>query len=455
MGQLIAEFIFSHEAIFLASNSGTRAVKPSPKDLKPLMAPLTVRKEVLPHIFKIGIVSQTRKRRPDSDTVEVIFNSIISGALGVDSIACDMTDSDLEIIMEMLVVLVDTGTMVSSAMLAEVVDRISNISSGGQGSVRWNIVEVVLKLDFDIFLGKENEPRASKLTDALTKSRRDEGIVFRVVELLMGGFARARDLEGFARIWILELSKEEARNGVWENDKVAKIFADRMEKGLLAEQIDRILRTACHEESWVVIDAVLRGVRREATENKIRGSLLRITESVLKGQPGWRGWRTLVRALQIDKGLVRNIQRKALKAMKKSAAGTTCDQAREVLFTSEVLMASLDLDILAEVLNVAVEAMKITQEGWNGSADSINERNLGVALVTGFTGGWLGVFEIVSSDTRTRFVDEFLNMAMRNIIGDTSRNFTGGTVWCRMLGNMIFYEYPALKGWFNCCVYFF
>lgn len=443
MEQLIAEFIFSHEAIFPASNSGINAVNPSSKDLRPLLAPLTVRKESLPHIFKIGIISQTKKRKPNSDTIEAIFNAIISGALGTDSLTRDTTDSDVGVIMEMLEVLVDTGTTISSEMLARIVDSISNLLPSDQGSVRWNIIEVVLKLDFDIFLGKGNETRVSKLTDALTENGQDEGMVFKVIELLMDGFAKARDLEGFAKIWISELSKEE--NGVWENDKVAKLFADRMEKGLLAEQINRILKTACQEESWVVIDAVLRGVRREATEDKIRGSLLGIAESVSKGGPGWRGWRVLVRALQINKGLVRNVERKALKAMKKSAAGTTRDQARETLFASEVLMTSMDLNVLAEVVNVAVEAMKSVQKGWDGSIGDIQEQNLGVVLVTGFTGRSLRVFELVLSDVRTRFVDEFLNMATRSIIGDV-KNITGRTAWHGMLSNGVFYEYLALKG---------
>lgn len=447
MDQLIAEFIFSHEAIFPMANSRIKVVEPSPKDLKPLVAPLMVQKESLPHIFKIGITSQTRKRKPNSDTVETIFNSIISGALGVDSPSRDMANSDLEIIMEMLEVLVDTGTTISLESLARLVDSISNLSPSDQGPVRWNIVEVALKLDFDIFLGKGNEARASRLTDTLTKNRQDEGIVFKVIELLVDGFAKARDLEGFARIWISELSKEES--GVWENDRVAKLFADRMEMGLLAEQIDKILKSAYQKESWVVIDAVLRGVRREVTEDKIRGSLLKITESVSKGRPGWRGWRALVRALQIDKGLIGNVQSKALEAMKKSTASTTRDHARETLFASEILMVSTDIDVHAEVINAAIEAMKSVRKGWNGCIGDIHEGNLGVALVTGFTCRWLGVFELVSPDVRTKFVDEFLNMATRNVVGDASKNIAGSTVWRRMLGSGMFYEYPALKGWFN------
>lgn len=446
MEELIAEFIFSHETIFPVSNSGIHVASPSPKDLLPLLAPLKARKESLPYIFKIGIISQARGRMPTSDIVEVMFNSIISGALGTDSLTHDTADSNLEIIMEMLKVLVDMGTTISSERLAGIVDSISNLSLSYQGSVRWNIIQVTLKLDYDIFLGKGNAPRASKLIDSLTQNGPDERIVFDVIELLMDGFTRARDLEGFVKIWISELRKEES--GVWGNDKVSKSFAARMEMGLLAEQIDRILRTAFQEENWVVIDAVLRGVRREATEDKIRGSLLDIVKSVSKDGPGWRGWRSLVRAIQIDKGLVSNVQRKALKAMKRSVPSTTRDKARETLFISQLLIASKDLGVLAEVVNVVVETMKSAQKGWDGCVDNIDEQNLGVALLTGLTGRSLGAFEIVSSDVRTRFVDQFLNLAISGIIGDAN-TITGRSLWRGMLSSGAFYEYPALKGWFN------
>lgn len=441
MDQLIAEFIFSHETIFPVSNSG---IHPSPKDLSRLVAPLKARKESLPYIFKIGIISQSRNRRPLSGTVEVMFNSIISGALGTDSLPNDTADSDLEIITEMLKVLVDMGTTISSERLAGIVDSISNLSPSKQGSVRWNIIEVALKLDYEVFLGKGNEHRASKLIDTLTQAGHDEVIVFIIIELLMDGFARTRNLDGFAKIWMTELRKQESV--VWENDKVSKLFAARMEKGLLADQINRILRAAFHEESWVVIDAVLRGVRREVTEDKIRGSMLDIVKSISKDGPGWRGWRSLVRAIQIDKGLVRDVERKALRRMKRPALGTTRDWARETLFISQLLIASKDLDTLAVVANVVVESIRSANKGWSGYVDDIDEQNLGVVLLTGLTGRSLGAFEIVSSEIRSKFVDGFLNMAASGVIGDMNNTITGRTLWRGMLNSGEFYEYPALKG---------
>lgn len=441
---LITEFIFSHESIFPVSTSGIHMANPSPKDLSSLVSPLKARKESLPYIFKVGIISQARKRTLNSDTVEVMFNSIISGALGIDSLTNVIADSDLEIITDMLKVLVEMGTTISSERLAGIVDSLSNLSPRKKGEVRWNIIELALQLDYDIFLGKGNELRASKLIDTLTQNWQGKGIVFNVIELLMNGFTRARDLEGFANIWVSELRKEEC--GVWANDEVSKLFGDRMEKGLLAEQINRILRTAFQKESWVVIDAVLRGVRREATEDKIRSSLMDIVKSVSKDGPGWRGWRSLVRAIQIDKGLIHNVQRKALKAMKSSAPGTTQDRARETIFITQLLIDSKDLDVLEEVVNMVVETMKTAQRGWDGCVDDIDEQNLGVALLTGLTSRSLGAFEIVSFDVRTRFVDQFLNMAASGIIGDAGNTITGRSLWRGMLSIGAFFEYPALKG---------
>lgn len=446
MEQLIAEFVFSHEVLFPVSGSGIKSTKPTSADLKLLVGPLRLQKESLPKIFKIGITSQARKRKPDSDIVETIFNSITVGAQVIEPLTGAIAESDAEIVIKILGVLVETDTMVTSETFATLVDGVSNLSDIDQVPVRWDIVEVALKLDFDVFLGRGNEIRLSRLIGALNRDKQHQGRPIKVVQLLIDSFIKARDLEGFVKIWAQELSKEEVRGGIWESDEVANLFADRMEEALLAVQIDNILRIACQEESWVVIDAVLRGVRREDTEDKIRTSLLKIPEILSNGDAGWRGWRALVRALQIEKNLARDIQATVLKAMKKAATGATGDQAKETLFASEVLMEGADIDGQTEALEVAVGAMKDAQKGWNGCFADVNGENLGVAMVIGFTARWLGVVELVSSNARTRFVDEFLNMAMGRTIEEGNRNIVGRTAWYGMLGRDLFYEYPALKG---------
>lgn len=440
--RLIAEFIFFQEVI---SGSGPKPTKSS-RDLKPLVEPLKAQREDLPHIFRIGIISQTKKIKSDTDAIEAIFDSIISGVLGIRSLTDNMVDSDAEIILKILEVLVDTSTNLSSETLARHVDCISNLSSRERGSVRWGVVRVALILDFDIFLGKGNDLRKSRLIDALTRAGWDDGIISKVLELLIDSFVKARDLEGFVRLWMQELCKEEARGGIWESDRVAILFADRMEKALLAGQIDGILRAACRDESWVVVDAVLRGVRREDTEDKLESSLLKIAESVSGGDAEWKGWRALARALQIGKGLTRGAQQKALEIMKKYAVGTTKDQAKQALFASEALMSCSDIETQTKVLRIAIQAMKSTQRGWSGSIDDVDEGTLGVAMVIGFTGRWLEVVELVSADIRAGFVDEFLDMAMREMAEGGNKHTMSRSLWLKMLSREVFYEYPALKG---------
>lgn len=444
--QLIAEFVFSDEVLFPVSGSGIKSTKPTSADLKLLVEPLRLQKESLPQIFKIGITSQARKRKPDSDIVEAIFNSITVGAQVIEPLTGAIAESDAEILIKIMGVLVETGTMVTSETFATLIDGVSKLSDIHQVPVRWDIVEVALKLDFDVFLGRGNEIRLSRLIGALNRDKQDQGRPIKVVQLLIDSFVKARDLEGFVKIWAQELSKQEARGGIWESDEVANLFAGRMEEALLAAQIDNILRIAYQEESWVVIDAVLRGVRREDTEDKIRTSLLRIPEILSNGDAGWRGWRALVRALQIEKSLARDIQATVLKAMKKSATGATGDQAKETLFAGEVLMEGADISGQTEALEVAVGAMKDAQKGWNGCFADVNGENLGVAMVIGFTARWLGVVELVSSNARTRFADEFLNMAMGRTIEEGNKDIIGRTAWYGMLGRDLFYEYPALKG---------
>lgn len=445
MEQLVSEFIFSHRILF--PSSGTKSAKPSARHLKPLLGPLKAKRESLPHLFKVGIASQARRRRgPDPDIVEVIFESITNGALGIELPVGTMDNSDAELVMKLLDVLVDTGTTVSSETLASLVDGISNLCHK-EDEVRWHMVEVALKLDFDIFLGKGNETRASKLIATVTSSKRGRKIVFRIIELLINGFVKARDLEGFVKSWMLELDKEGVPRVVWESDRVAELFADRMEESLLPGQIDRTLRTACQEGSWVIVDAVLRGVRREDTEDKIRGILSEVAEKVLMGEAGWRGWRSLVRALQIEGGLVKNMHGKVLNEMKRSEAGGNEDDTRRTLFAGGVLMDIADISGQEEVLIVATKAMRGVRKGWGGSVDHVDQENLGIAMVAGIMGKWLGAVELASSNVRAGFVDVFLDMATKDIIEEEERNIIGRTVWRGMLINGLIYEYPALKGY--------
>jgi hypothetical protein len=443
--QLLAEFIFPHEILFPA---GLGTTELSSKDLKPLLGPLKAQKDGLSNIFRIAITSQTKRRKPDSTIVEVIFESITSEILGILFPIKTINTRDAEIVMSLLEVLIETGTSISSNTIAELVDGISNLSYSNTSSVvRWDIIAVALKLDFDIFLGKGNEERALKLFSSLTNNFTDQETVYEVMKLLIDGFVKARDLGGFVNVWISELRKDGARDGIWESDRAAKLFSERMEASLLPGQIENVLKTAIQENSWVVIDGLLRGVKREDTHNKIRPLLNKITDKILDGEVGWRGWRAMVRGLQIESGLAGGNQGKILKRLKKYVErGTDDDDARRALFIGEVLMDSADGEGQAEVICVFIKAMKSTTRSWDRSLGDINPENLGVAIVLGVIGRWMTVLERAQSDIRTGFVDEFLSMAVENDTAQKASDLTGRVLWQSMLVRGVSYEHPSLKG---------
>lgn len=444
--QLLAEFIFPHEILF---TTGLGTTELSSKDLKPLLGPLKAQKDGLSNIFRIAIISHTKRRKPDSTIVEVIFESITSAILGILFPIKTINTKDAEIVMSLLEVLIETGTSISSNTIAELVDGISNLSHNNTSSVvRWDIIAVALRLDFDIFLGKGNEERALKLFSSLTNNFTDQETVYEVMKLLIDGFVKARDLGGFVNIWIAELRKDGARDGVWESDRVAKLFSLRIEASLLPGQIENVLKTAIQENSWVVIDGLLRGVKREDTHIKIRPLLNKITDRILDGEVGWRGWRALVRGLQIESGLANGKQGKILKRLKKYVECETNDDARRALFIGEVLMDNADGEGQAEVICVFIKVMKSTTRSWDRSLGDINLENLGIAIVLGVIGRWMTVLERARSDIRTGFVDEFLSMAIENDTAQKAGDLTGRILWRSMLVRGVSYENPSLKGLF-------
>ncbi|KAI5838030.1 hypothetical protein DFP73DRAFT_280245 [Morchella snyderi] len=441
--QLLAEFIFPHEILFPAG-LGTTGL--SSKELKPLLGPLKAQKDGLSNIFRIAITSQTKRRKPDSTFVEVIFESITSAILGILFPIKSINTRDTEIVMSLLEVLIETGTSISSNTIAELVDGISNLSHGNTSSViRWDIIAVALKLDFDVFLGKGNEERALKLFNSLTNNFSDQETVYEVVKLLIDGFVKARDLGGFANIWISELRKEGARDGIWESDRVTKLFSERMEASLLPGQIENVLKTAIQENSWVVIEGLLRGMKREDTHNKVKPLLNKITDKILEGEVGWRGWRALVRVLQIKSGLADGMQGKILNILKKYVERGTNNDARSALFIGEVLMDSADDEGQDEVICMFIKAMKSTTRSWDRSIGDINPENLGVAIVLGVIGRWMTALERAQSDIRTKFVDEFLSMAIENDTAQRASDLTGRMLWQSMLVRGVSYEHPSLK----------
>ncbi|CAZ84056.1 unnamed protein product [Tuber melanosporum] len=429
---LLLEFIFTPRVIF-PSTPG-KPSKASSTELMALMEPLKSQTTGRIQLFHLAIGPQLRRSKSDIETVETLMQAIIPFSYAKKS---------PELFADLLELLVENNIDLSSETLSLIVDETSGLASGRARDVRWRLIDLALKLDFDIFLGRNNQRRGDNLIHAIGHAGVGDNNeqILKTLEALIESYAKARNLGGFIEIWVKELRSQAA---LWEDDAVAKMIGDRLEKNLSSFQIENIFKEVCEAGSdlnWVLIDALLRGVRTEATEAKIKKYLPKLVSAVEVSTGGWRRWRVLLRVIQIDKtavdqGLIQRVK-----------PGTKRDvDPQETLFFKEfqiALSGCIGVSSPEDALDLALPSTSGT--GWTGSVKDINNMNLCLALKTGFVNNWLESIEHIGSlPVKERFIDHFLDMALRTKDSEKSL-ITARSLWLNMLADGEFFELPTLK----------
>lgn len=349
-----------------------------------------------------------------------------------------------EIFTDLLELLVENDVNLSSETLSHIVDETSGLASGRMRDVKWRLIDLALKLDFDIFLGRSNQRRGGNLIHAIGHASVDDDNdqILKTLEALIESYAKARNLGGFIEIWAKEL---QSRTALWESDSVARMVGDRLEKNLSAFQIEKVFKEACEAGSdlnWVLIDALLRGVRTEATEAKIKKYLPKVVNTAETSTSGWRRWRVLLRVIQIDRAAVdQGFTQRVKPSVKKEV------DPRETLFFKEFQIAlsggngvSPPEDALAVALPSASGAR------WTGSVKDISNQNLSLALNMGYVNNWLESIEHIGSlPAKEEFIDRFFDMALHSKDNEKSL-ITARGLWLGMLADEEFFELPTLKG---------
>lgn len=349
-----------------------------------------------------------------------------------------------EIFTDLLELLVENGVNLSSETLSLIVDETSGLASGRMRDVKWRLIDLALKLDFDIFLGRSNQRRGGNLIHAIGHAGADDNNdqILKTLEALIESYAKARNLGGFIEIWAKEL---QSRAALWESDSVARMVGDRLEKNLSAFQIEKIFKEACEaglDINWVLIDVLLRGVRTEATEAKIKKYLPKVVNTAETSASGWRRWRVLLRVIQIDKTAIDQGFTQRVKPSVKEEV-----DPRETLFFKEFQIALSDgngvsppEDALALALPSASDAR------WTGSVKDISNQNLSLALNMGYINNWLESIEHIGSlPAKEEFIDRFFDMALHSKDNEKSL-ITARGLWLGMLADEEFFELPTLKG---------
>jgi hypothetical protein len=453
---MVAEYVFHTEILFpVTAGQKQSSVKPSTKELTPLLALLKpadiamsgtseepTNMPSLPLLFRIAINSQSRKRsKPDPAVVEVLFTALLSVVPGLD-LESEASSAGGDIIASLLQVLIETGTALSSATLSRIITKFAYLTSKDSALVRWSLVETVLEIDFDTFLHPSVAELTAQLFSALSHASPSDQ-VSRVLRLVVDGFVKARDVTGFVERWTEQLSSG-VEGDVWRSDSLARVFAPIVEDSLTTPQVVKTIDSLREKKQWIILDAVLRGLRREETETQLlaTGTLAAVVDSA-RSDDDWRAWRLLVRIGNIKPQLLLPTISNAVQVVK---AGK---KWKEAMFASEVLIqlsedtdnqdalkgAEVVVDLAAERLNKA--------KAWDGKIASLGKSSFGIALAMAITGGHLGILEKVDGSYRKKFVDSLLSAAL------AAKASSGLAETRQVLQALVkradLYEYPAVK----------
>ncbi|KAF8251268.1 hypothetical protein K440DRAFT_659035 [Wilcoxina mikolae CBS 423.85] len=457
---MIAEYVFSPEILFPTTSAQKQTIaKPSTRDLIPLLASLKeedtsisgssepVNIPYLPLLFRISIGSQSQKRsKADVSVVEILFTALLSVSplLDLKSEVPDVSTAGGDIIASLLQVLIETGTALPSATLSRIITRFANLKSQDPTQVRWSLVGTALTIDFDSFLHPSVTSLTSDLFSALSKATPSEQ-VSNVLELVVDGFVKARDINKFIDQWTKRL-KSGSEEDIWRGDALAGFFAAKVEGSLTSPQILKIVNRLREEHQWVILDAVLRGLRREDTETQLltTGALEAVVETARKDVAEWRAWRILVRIGDIKPELLVPAVEDAVWLLRAD------NRWKEAVFASEVLMRVLDEtndeDALAGVhmvVDLAAETLEKLQS-WDGRIVTVDDQNFGLAVAMAVAGGYLSVLEKIDGSHRNKFVDSLFQLALAT--QDSSSSTVNARQICQALvGRPELYEYPAVK----------
>jgi hypothetical protein len=477
---MLAEYIFSTEILFPATSGQKQtAAKPSSKDLIPLLAPLKqedtdmtgtaeepVNARFLPSLFRIAIKAFSTKQGASADTavVEVLFASLLSVVPGLDLETESVSPFGGDIIASLLSVLIETKTKLSSGSLSRIITNFACLSSADRSLVRWSLVETALAIDFDTFLHPSAGKLSAEMFSALLGAPPSESVT-RVIRLVVDGFVKARDVMGFVARWKEQL-KSGTEEDIWRSDALAGLFAEIVENSLTSAQVAKLVNELKQEKSWVVLDAVLRGLRREETETRLleEGIFESVAKAARNDDCEWRAWRVLVRLGDVQPEFMLPAVEDALRIVKGD------NRWKDAIFAAEILLRVAErtddeqaLKGAQTLLRIAVDSLG-TGEAWDGRVGSVNIKNFGVAVTLAIVGGHIGVLEKMEANIRNGFVDALVRASVviegpeaakrlqhmeetsTAAADEPSKLVRADDVCKALMGRPEFYEHTALKG---------
>jgi len=420
------------------------------------------------------------------ETVERIFVSLLVVPLrvqlhrGMPQEKTLFPEGDASIIYSLLTIISQNGLSISDETLRAIVDLAANLpfsrkdDEKSANDVRWPIIELALTLDFDTFIISQSTSLLDRLVFALSASwcidstilspdiegiqftsrsentnvrsdekkggrisqaersvlrKQREGLL-RIVSLLLEGFLKARDLDGFLAFWRNELKilytrggEERVLRSIWTDEGLVAMFSNAVERGYLSSKIDKVLANYANSLSQsanladiFILDAILRGVRRGETEERLKnaGILTRVFnilgEGVHRNAPfftPWLGWQALYRMLQIDNSLLyvpasSHVTEGAVKVLEKCSFGRPTELGGLLASYQIIFLNLLHKSEPGEAARLAVckrisidfEVSPVPpDECWDGAILSLTPSRFRVALLFTIVKRWLRAVE--------------------------------------------------------------
>ena len=486
VGRMVTEHIFAPEIVFPLSadhqqkkeekekKKGPAAA--STRDLVPLLAPLKLQPSpgdgdeahvFLPAILRVAIASLDRRRRADPAVVGVLLAAVQSVSLSLDLEQRDAARIDGATVMALVQVLRGTGTALPTAQLSHVVRRLANLRSSEPDAVRWPLVAAALAIDFDCFLHPSAADLVADLFAALSRAAAPSTAVCEVLDLLVDGFVQARDLAGFIARWehALDQAQAGARYDAWRDDAVARSFGSRVESALTPAAIAQTAARLGAAAQWVVLDALLRGVERQATEAQLAraGALQRTAEAARRAGGDWHAWRVLVRIGGIEPPLLVPAVADAVLLLQQAEGRWPA-----ALFAAQAIVLRLAqddgggdesaLEGMRTLLHLAAESLDSVRHAprrWDGRIATVDSHSFGLAVAAAIVGGQLAVLQKADGRHRNAFVDSLLDAALSPATGPAAAAAVAadGAVDARQIFRALvarpaLYEHPAIKGIF-------
>lgn len=489
--------------------------------------------EGLGNLMRIGIsktMQSSTGKLTRIETVERIFASLLAVPLKVQLLERTpqegkvFPEGDASIIYSLLTIISQNGLSISDETLRIIVDQAANLPFSRKdeisiNDIRWPIIELALTLDFDTFIISQSTSLLGRLVFALSASwcidstmlslevednrissdekeggkitkaeksvlrKQREGLL-RIVSLLLEGFLKARDLDGFLAFWRAELKvlyalggEERVLRSIWTDEGFVAMFSNAVERGYLSSKIDKVLANYADSLSQnanladiFILDAILRGVRREETEERLKnpGTLKRVfsvlAEGVHRNAPffiPWLGWQALYRVLQIDNSLFyipasSHVTEGAVKVLENCSLERPTELGG-LLASYQIMFLSLlykfgpnEAARLAVFKRISVDfevSPVISDECWDGAILSLTPSKFRVALLFTIVKRWLRAVEALQAlGMSFSLVDFFLELAAWSLPSTgESGAITVRDIWDEMLRSGVLFELPLLR----------